>query len=201
MNAAAARRPTPTTALAVPRTSPPLRRRTTACCPPCCSSRCLEAITGATPRAGCRRSIPEMTRSAKSRDGDRYGSRWSSAAIGTKSSSKSCSIMDSSRMTYGVWPGLVSAFSSEFCLQKRGSSEVPQVFPELLTRPVDVRLHGPERELHDLSDLVVRVVLDVAQDDASTILGAELCNGALDLCAELPRFPLLGRGFPAARDR
>src|ERR1700730_7083251 len=99
-----------------------------------------------------------MTRSAKSRDGDKYGSRWSSAAIGTNSSSKSCSIMDSSRMTYGTWPGMVSGFSSQFCLQKQGSFQVCQVLPELLACPVDVRLHGPEGELHDLGDLVVRVV-------------------------------------------
>src|SRR5712672_3484936 len=137
---------------------------------------------GATTSAGCRRSILAMTRSAKSRDGDKYGSRWSSAAMGTNSSGKSCSIMGSSRddlrARYGSGFSFFQVFFGSFlgCLGGRihvigGSSKVPQILPQLLSCPVDVGLHSAKRELHDLRDLVVRVVLYVAEDDASAILG------------------------------
>ena len=78
-------------------------------------------------------------------------------------------------------------------MQKQGSSEVSQVLPELLTGPVDVRLDGSQRELHDLGDLVVRIVLDVAQDDAGAILGAKLGDRGFDLGAELTRLQFFKR--------
>src|ERR1700741_3498306 len=203
MNAAAAMRATPAVALPVARRTPIWRRGVTACCPPRCNSRCLAAVTGAI-RAGCRRSIRAITRSAKSREGDKYGSRCHSAPMGTNSSSKSCSIMDSSREDLRVWYGKVSRFSGLFCSEKQvfgGSSEVPQILPQFLPRAVDVGLHRAQRELHYLGDLVVRVVLDMAEDDAGAILGPQPGDRLLYLRPKLPRLQLLEWRLAAARHR
>src|SRR5712671_5469086 len=107
-------------------------------------------------------------------------------------------------MTYGLGTGQVSAFFRFFSglfwgvLGGRihvigGSSQVPQILPQLLPCPVDVGLHSAKRELHDLRDLVVRVVLYVAEDDASAILGPQARDCFLDRCAKLLRLELLER--------
>src|SRR5436190_8993775 len=148
--------------------------------------------------------------------------------MGTNSSSKSCSIMVSSRPHLRVWYGKVSWFLGPFLLAitagkgkryagcgmrdaERGepfrashpasriphprfpppSFQVPQILPQFLPRAVDVRLHRTKRELHDFRDLVVRVILDVAQDDAGAILGPEFGDRLFDLCPELARLQLL----------
>src|SRR5438874_2875958 len=155
--------------------------------------------------------------------------------MGTNSSSKSCSIMVSSRPHLRVWYGKVSWFLGPFllaitagkgkryagcgmrdagcgmrdagCGERRAfpriasriphprfpppSFQVPQILPQFLPRAVDVRLHRTKRELHDFRDLVVRVILDVAQDDAGAILGPEFGDRLFDLCPELSRLQLL----------
>src|SRR6266550_4464131 len=67
------------------------------------------------------------------------------------------------------------------------SFQVPQILPQYLARAVDVRLHRAKRELHDFRDLVVRIILDMAQDDAGAILGPEFGDRLFDLCPELSR--------------
>src|SRR2546423_5717802 len=107
--------------------------------------------------------------------------------MGTKSSSKSCSIMGSSREDLRVWYGKVSGLGGLFCSEKQlrrvsrlfaqrsgkdlqKSSQVPQVLSQFLSRPVDVGLHRAEGELDDLRDFVVGIILNVPEDDAGPIL-------------------------------
>ena len=45
---------------------------------------------------------------------------------------------------------------------------------------MDVSLDRPQRQLHDLSDFLVRFVLDVPEHDAGPVFGSELSNGSLD---------------------
>src|SRR5688572_9934072 len=200
MNAATVTSATPATAVPTTRTTPTGRRRKAAR-PPWWSSRWRFSATGASRAAGFRRSILEITRSAKPRDGDMYGSRCSSAAMGVKSSGKSCSIMDSSRVTYGSGTGSVSAISGEFSGSKKGLFQVLQVLPQLLAGAVDIGLYRTEGQLHDFGDLVVGVVLDVPQNYAGAVLGSELRDGLLDGRADLLRFELFEWRFSSARNR
>src|SRR3954467_9846608 len=97
--------------------------------------------------------------------------------MGTNSSSKSCSIMGSSRVCLRDRYGLSFRLFRSFLLAKTVvigvSPLVPEVLSELLPGAVDVGLHRPQRELHYFGDLVVRIVLDVAQDDAGAIFGPQ----------------------------
>src|SRR5689334_10215435 len=132
---------------------------------------------------------------------------------------------------YGVGTGLVSGFLSGFLLgitgdegsgmrdgqaSKKASPQspippspiphpaspyIPQILPQLLPRAVDVGLNSPQRELHDFGDFVVRVILDVAKDDAGSVLRSELGDRLLDLASQLARLELLERGFSATRHR
>ena len=86
--------------------------------------------------------------------------------------------------------GKFQLFSLFFCLEKRvfgSSSEVPQILPQLLSGAVDVGLNRAQGELHYFRYLVVRVILDVAEDDARPVLRPQLGNGLLDLAPQLAR--------------
>src|SRR6478672_4082359 len=124
--------------------------------------------------------------------------------MGTNSSSKSCSIMGSSRVSLRDRYGVSFSFFRSFFARKNDCSgasfEVSQVLPKLLPGAVDVGLHRAEREFHDLRDLVVGIVLDVAQNDAGAVLGPEPGDRFFDRSPELARLQLLERRFAPTRN-
>ena len=69
---------------------------------------------------------------------------------------------------------------------------------QLVAGAVDVGLHGAEREVQDVGDLLVGPALDVPQQDAGAVLGPELRDGGLDRAAQLAGLHLVERRTPAA---
>src|SRR5438309_92329 len=70
--------------------------------------------------------------------------------------------------------------------------------PQFVARPVDIRLHGAQRQVQDTGDLLVGMPFHVPQQDAGAVLGSQPPDGALDGAAQLARLDLLERVFAAA---
>ncbi len=58
---------------------------------------------------------------------------------------------------------------------------------------VQIRFHRAQRQIHDLRNLLVRVSLDVAQENGGPVFGTELNDRMLDLISEFPVLHILLR--------
>src|SRR5687768_5091221 len=78
--------------------------------------------------------------------------------------------------------------------------EMGESLSQLVAGAVYVGLHRTERKVEDFGDLLVRSSLDVTEQNAGAILGAEQCYGALDGAAKLAGFDGVERGLAAIPD-
>src|SRR5439155_4455835 len=90
-----------------------------------------------------------------------------------------------------------SVISRSYGLRAAGVSCLPvlQVNPQFVAAPVDVGLHRAQGQVEDPGDLFVAVTLDVPQQDAGAVLGAELRDRPLDRAPQLPGLDLLERAL------
>src|SRR5512143_3445565 len=78
----------------------------------------------------------------------------------------------------------------------------PAVLTQMVERPaklvpgaMDIRLHGPQREVQRRRDLFVGAALPVPEHDARSILRSQPRDRTLDCLAQLARLELVERGF------
>jgi demethylmenaquinone methyltransferase / 2-methoxy-6-polyprenyl-1,4-benzoquinol methylase len=82
----------------------------------------------------------------------------------------------------------------------RSFPRVLQRTPQLVAGAVDVGLDGPQGEVQGAGNLLVGPSLDVPEQDAGSVLGAQEGDGALDGGAELFRLHLVQRVLRAVGD-